>query len=80
MKIIVSQQDKKILITFKDKKLEESFIVDKADEFLVCVDKFLKKHYITKLEDFVKNAGLEFYNTGMLTERIIRAIVKGLSF
>ncbi|MBU2081991.1 hypothetical protein KKH14_01015 [Patescibacteria group bacterium] len=74
MKIIISQLDKKISITFKDKKLEKSFIVDKSDEFLNCVDK-LK----LPAENW-KNTRLKFDGAGLLTERIIRVIILGLSF
>ena len=79
MKIIVSQQDKKINISFKDKKMEESFVVAKADEFLICVDKLLKKHHTVKISGF-RDAKLEFHNSGLLTERVIRSIILGLSF
>ena len=78
MTITVSQQNKKINITFSDKKLEESFIVTKADEFLECIDKLIKKNKI-KLET-LRNARLVFENTGLLTERIARVIILGLSF
>jgi hypothetical protein len=78
MKITVSQQGKKINIIFSDKKLEKSFIVAKSDEFLGCIDVLMKKNKI-KLE-MLKNARLEFRNTGLLTERIIRVIILGLSF
>lgn len=96
MKIIVSQQNKKILITF-------SLRINKADDFLMAldrvvklwqrrqrrhlqgkpkfyhpVDKFIRKHKI-KAES-LKNTNLKFVNVGMLTERIIRSIMKGLSF
>ena len=78
MKITVSQQNKKINITFKDKNLERSFIVSKSDEFLECVSMLVKKNKI-KLET-LKKTRLEFRNTGLLTERIIRVIILGLSF
>jgi len=79
MKIIVSQKEKKLEIIFKNGKVVDKFTVDKAENFLVCIDKFLKKHYI-KLEDFAKNVSLEFANTGLLTERVIRSIMLGLCF
>ena len=78
MKITVSQQDKKILITFKDGKIVDKYTIDKAEEFLVCVDKLLKKHHTAEIG--WRNAKLEFFNTGILTERVIRAIILGLSF
>ncbi len=74
MKIIVSQQNKKLLITFQQNKVVDNFTVAKSDEFLECVDK-LK----LSAEDW-ENARLEFRNTGLLTERIIRVIILGLSF
>lgn len=78
MRIIVSQKEKKIMIIFKDKNLEKSFIVDKSDEFLECVDKLLPHR--GRSPAVWKNARLEFRNTGLLTERIIRVIILGLSF
>ena len=78
MKITVSQQNKKINIIFKDKNLEKNFIVTKSDEFLECVSMLVKKNKI-KLET-LKKTRLEFRNTGLLTERIIRVIILGLSF
>ncbi|MDO8664283.1 MAG: hypothetical protein Q7K44_01905 [Candidatus Liptonbacteria bacterium] len=78
MRITVSQQNKKILIKFSDKKLEESFIVDKSDKFLKCVDALVKKNKMKT--ETLRNARLEFENTGLLTERIIRVIILGLSF
>ena len=79
MRIIVSQQDKKISVNFIHKDVVDKFVIDKAEEFLVCVDKLLKKHHTVKISDF-RDAKLEFHNTGLLTERIIRAIILGLSF
>lgn len=76
MKIIISQQGKKILITFKNGKAVDKYQVDKADEFLLCVDKFLKRRKIG-IEVF-KKAGLEFINVGLLTERVVKAIIVGL--
>ena len=92
MKITVSQQNKKINIIFKDKNLEKNFIVTKSDEFLECVSMLVKKNKIN-LKAF-KSVQLEFpahymgearpqsgrQNTGLLTERIIRVIILGLSF
>ena len=74
MKITIAQQNKKIQIVFKDKNLEKNFVVDKSDEFLECADK-LK----LPAENW-KNARVEFKNAGLLTERIIRVIILGLSF
>ena len=79
MMVIVSQQDKKIEITFKDKKLEKSFVIDKAEEFLVCVDKLLKKRHTVKVSNF-RHVKLVFHNTGLLTERVVRATMLGLRF
>lgn len=81
MKIIVAQQDKKLEIIFNDSRnwaYVDKFVIDKADEFLVCVDKLTKKHHTAKIS--WKDVKLEFRSTGLLTERIIRAIVLGLSF
>ena len=74
MTITVSQQNKKISIKFCHGKVVDGFVVSKSDEFLDCVDK-LK----LSAEDW-KNTRLEFRNTGLLTERIIRVIILGLSF
>lgn len=79
MKIIVSQQNKKLLVTFQQGDAADNYSIDKAKEFLACVDKLLKKHHTVKISDF-ENTKLEFHNTGLLTERIIRAIILGLSF
>ena len=90
MTITVSQQNKKISIKFyhpkplldkegrKGRLIVESFVVDKSDEFLSCIDRMVIKNKM-KLET-LRNAQLEFQNTGLLTERIIRVIILGLSF
>ena len=78
MKIIISQQGKKLSIIFKDGKIVDKYAIAKAEEFLVCVDKLLKKHHTVKID--WKNVRLEFHNTGLLTERIIRSIILGLRF
>lgn len=78
MKITVSQQDKKITISFIHKGVVDRFVINKADKFLECVDKFIRKRKI-KLKA-LKNARLEFSGTGILTERIIKVIILGLSF
>jgi len=80
LKIIVSQQGKKIEIIFNQNKTVDTFVIDKAEEFLVCVDKLLKKHHTVKISDF-RDAKLEFEGrVGMLTERVVRAIMLGLCF
>jgi len=90
MRIIVSQQGKKLSIIFsaqggsasggKDGKVVDKYTIDKAEEFLVCVDKLLKKHHTVKISDF-RDAKLEFEGrVGMLTERVVRAIMLGLCF
>ena len=78
MKVIVSQKEKKIEIVFKDNKIVDKYTIDKAEEFLVCLDRFIKKSRIEI--KFLKNARLEFCNLGLLTERVIRAIMLGLDF
>ena len=78
MKIIVSQQDKKVSITFQQNKSVDTFVVDKSDKFLECVDVLVKKNKIRP--ETLRNAKLEFLNSGLLTERIIRVIILGLSF
>lgn len=79
MRIIVSQKEKKLEIIFEDGKVVDKYTIDKAEEFLVCIDKLIKKHHTVKISGF-KNAQLEFHSTGLLTERLIRAIMLGLSF
>jgi len=74
MKITIAQQNKKISIKFCRGKVVDSFVVAKSDEFLNCVDK-LK----LPAENW-KNARLKFDGAGLLTERIIRVIILGLSF
>lgn len=79
MKIIVSQQGKKLSIIFKDGKIVYKYSLDKAEEFLLCIYKLTKKHHTVKISD-LRNAKLEFRNAGLLTERVIRAIILGLGF
>ncbi|KKS43786.1 hypothetical protein A2567_02660 [Candidatus Azambacteria bacterium RIFOXYD1_FULL_42_11] len=78
MKILVSQKGKKLNIEFNWGKAVDKYSVDKADDLLNVLDRFLKKRKI-KVESLQK-ASLKFVNTGMLTERIIRAIITGLRF
>lgn len=78
MKIIVSQQGKKIDIEFHQGKIVDNYSVDKAEDFLAALDRFIKKRKISLA--LLKKAVLEFVNTGVLTERVIRAIMLGLSF
>lgn len=78
MKIIVSQKDKRIKITFKQGDASDNHTVSKAEDFLAAVDKFSKRRRI-ELAIF-KKADLRFVNVGLLTERVIRAIVNGLRF
>ncbi len=78
MKIIVSQQNKKLLINFKSGKLVDNYAIDKADGFLNVLDRFIKKRKMKLV--VLKKADLEFVNVGMLTERVIRAIMLGLRF
>jgi len=78
MNIIVSQQNKKILITFKSGNVVDNYAIDKADSFVNVLDRFVKKRKM-KLA-VLKKANLEFVNTGILTERVIRSIIIGLRF
>lgn len=83
MKIIVSQQDKKILITFESGKLVDKFVVDKAEGFINVIDKFFRKRRIKSIGQIrpIRQIGhIRFENTGILTERIIKAIIAGLRF
>ncbi|MCX6813330.1 MAG: hypothetical protein NTV77_02505 [Candidatus Azambacteria bacterium] len=80
MKVIISQQGKKLSIIFENGKIVDKYTINKAEEFLVCVDKFLKKHHTVKISDF-RDAKLEFEGrVGMLTERVVKAIMLGLCF
>ena len=78
MKIIVSQKNKKVLISFESGKLVDKYAIDKADSFLLCIDRFIKKRKM-KIES-LKKADLKFENTGLLTERVVRSIIAGLNF
>jgi len=78
MKIIVFQQNKKLLITFKSGKLVDKYRIDKADDFLVTVDKFLRKRRIKSIGRIGQISLIG--PMGLLTERIIRAIIVGLRF
>lgn len=82
MKIAVSQKDKKILITFEQGSVVDNFLVDKSDGFLLALDKFLKKNNIRHIGQIgrIGPIEVEFENTGILTERVIRAIIAGLLF
>ena len=93
MKITVFQQDKQIKIIFKQgtstwlsvnsersRRIDTStwLSIDKADDFLLTLDRFLKKS--TMDITVLKKANLKFVNVSILTERIIRAIIAGLRF
>jgi len=78
MKVIISQQNKKLLITFKSGKLVDKYRIDKADDFLVTVDKFLRKRRIKSIGRIGQISLIG--PMGLLTERIIRAIIVGLRF
>jgi len=78
MEIIISNQDKKILVDFCQSKLVDKFVIDKSDSFLSVLDRFFKKRKM-KIAVFQK-ADLKFVNVSILTERIIRAIIAGLRF
>lgn len=78
MKIIIEQFNRKIIVTFKHKGIIDKYKVDKAEDFLACIDKFLKKS--DNIRSAIAKANLEFIGTGMLTERITRAIISGLRF
>ena len=83
MKIIISQQNKKILITLKSGKIVDKYLLDKAEEFLLALDKFFRKCRIRKIRRIGQIGPIghiEFENTGVLTERIIRSIIAGLRF
>ena len=85
MKIIVSQQDlpagrhgKKLLISFISGKTVDKYKVDKADDFLAVLDRFFRKRKIRTMGQMgpIRLIG----PIGVLTERIIRAIMLGLRF
>ena len=87
MKIIISQQHKKLLIEFYSdaptrsvggRSPDLSVGVDKADGFINALDRFSKKHKIKSIGQIgsIRRIG----PMGVLTERIIRAIIAGLSF
>ncbi len=72
----------------KGRLVVDKFVIDKAEDFLGVVDRLVKKRKM-KVESLQK-ASLEFSaqggpasgwkNTGMLTERVVRAIMLGLKF
>ena len=78
MKIKIIQQDKKLIAEFHYGKDVDKYSLDKAEDFLLAIDKFIKKRKM-KIES-LKKASLRFENTGLLTERIIKAIIGGLCF
>jgi len=78
LKIKIIQKDKKLLVTFESGKLVDKFTIAKAEDFLGVVDRFIKKRKIDLVS--LRKADLKFENTGILTERVIRAIMLGLCF
>ena len=85
MKIIVSQQDKKILIEFYDGSGVDpstSLRINKSEDFLLVLDKFLNKSRIRPIGRIgpIGPIKIKFQNTSILTERVIRAIIAGLKF
>lgn len=78
MKIIIFQQGKEVRVEFHYDGKIETYNLERAEDFLVAIDKFIKKRH-TGL-DILKNADLEFTDTGLLTERIVRSIMTGLQF
>ncbi len=74
MNITVSQHGKKIIAEFHYGKSMNKYLLDKAEDFLVTIDRFIMKRKISSI------GHIEFHNTGILTERIIRAIIAGLRF
>ena len=78
MKIDISQQNKKISIEFQQGNIVGKYKIDKADYFLAAIDRFINKRKVDIT--VLKKADLNFVGTGILTERIIRAIMKGLNF
>jgi hypothetical protein len=78
MNILILGKDKKISAIFKCGKIVDKYAIDKADSFLLCIDRFIKKRKM-KIES-LKKADLKFENTGLLTERVVRSIIAGLNF
>jgi len=78
LKIKIIQKDKKLLVTFESGKLVDKFTIAKAEDFLGVVDRFIKKRKIDLVS--LRKADLKFENTGILTERVTRAIMLGLCF
>jgi len=80
LKIKIIQKDKKLLVTFESGKLVDKFTIAKAEDFLGVVDRFIKKRKISLISLIGQIGHIEFKNTGILTERVIRAIMLGLCF
>lgn len=78
MRIIISQEGKKLNIEFKNGSTVDKYTVDKAEEFLVCLDKLFKKR--NNVQQKLRIQDLQFENTGLLTERVVRAIMLGICF
>lgn len=95
MKIIVSQQNKKIEIIFSVHTPIPGILPSPSANS--SIPGIRCKYTISKAEDFLlaidrfikkrkikveslKKTGLRFENTGILTERIIRSIILGLKF
>lgn len=76
LKISIFQKDKKINTEFKLNGVVDKFVLDKADDFLMAIDKFRKKRKIDST--LFKDARLEIKQASLLTERIIRAILQGI--
>ena len=84
MRITVSQPGlsaragKKLNIEFRHEDNVDNYSIDKAEDFLVAIDRFIKKRRISSA--VWKKARMEFLNTGILTERVVKAIMLGLGF
>ena len=78
MKIVVSQRGKEIAVEFHHSEFVDKHSISKAEDFLLAIDRFIKKRKIDLVS--LRKAGLKFENTGLLTERVIRAIMLGLCF
>ena len=76
MKILVNQTKNKIIVEFHYGGDVYKCTIDKAEEFLGVVDRFIKKRKIDLVS--LRKADLKFENTGILTERVTRAIMLGL--
>lgn len=78
MKFLIEQKGRTIFAEFCHRGIVDKYKLDKADDFLLALDKFSRRRKISST--LFKGARFEFNQTSILTERIIKAILQALVF